>query len=96
MKAKARHEAHWRATVRLTTSILLLCIAVTFLIGLSARQMGSGFFGLPLSFYLGAQGAPIVYGLLIWWYTRRMDRLDRAAGVSEGDGDDAGVLGAPR
>jgi putative solute:sodium symporter small subunit len=92
VKAVAREEAYWRATVQLTASILLVCGVVTFVIGFFARDLGFRFSDWPFSFYLGAQGAPVVYCLLIWWYARRMDSLDREAGVDE---DEAEELGGP-
>ena len=33
-------------------------------------------FGWPFSFWLAGQGALIVYGLIIWFYARCMNRLD--------------------
>ena len=41
------------------------------------------FFGWPFSFWMGAQGALIVYVALIWYYARTMNRLDREYGVDE-------------
>jgi putative solute:sodium symporter small subunit len=43
------------------------------------------FFGWPLSFYMAAQGSLIIYVLIIWYYARRMGRLDREYDVAEGD-----------
>ena len=37
---------------------------------------------------MGAQGAPLIYVLIIWWYARYMNNLDREYGVSEVDGDE--------
>jgi putative solute:sodium symporter small subunit len=35
-----------------------------------------------------AQGAPLIYLVIIWWYARYMNGLDRRYGVREGEGDD--------
>jgi putative solute:sodium symporter small subunit len=34
---------------------------------------------------MGAQGALIVYVVMIWYYARYMNRLDREYGVDEAD-----------
>ena len=43
------------------------------------------FFGWPLGFYMGAQGALIIYVLIIWYYAKRMNELDKEYGVHEGE-----------
>jgi putative solute:sodium symporter small subunit len=43
------------------------------------------FFGFPFAFYMGAQGALIIYVLVIWYYARRMNQMDVDYGVHEGD-----------
>jgi putative solute:sodium symporter small subunit len=38
-----------------------------------------------MGFYMGAQGALIVYVLIVWYYARRMNDLDRQYGVNEAE-----------
>jgi putative solute:sodium symporter small subunit len=40
-------------------------------------------FGFPFAFYMAAQGALAIYVVLIWFYAKRMNRLDREYGVHE-------------
>jgi len=79
------HQQYWRRTRQLTASVIAIWFAVTFVVSYFARELSFSFFGWPFSFYMGAQGAPIVYCLLIAWYARRMDRLDREWGVAESE-----------
>jgi len=37
---------------------------------------------------MGAQGAPLIYLLIICWYARYMNQLDREYGVSDGDSEE--------
>ncbi|NBO77838.1 MAG: DUF4212 domain-containing protein, partial [Betaproteobacteria bacterium] len=37
--------------------------------------------------YMGAQGALIVYCLIIWYYAKRMNQLDIEHGVAEEEED---------
>ena len=74
----ADHEAYWRSTRRLTAILLLAWIATGFLAVFFARELANlTIFGWPLSFYLAAQGASLVYLAIIGIHAWRMRRLDR-------------------
>ena len=73
-----RRDHYWRATRRLTALLLLAWIATGFCAVYFARELaGLTVFGWPLSFYLAAQGASLVYLALIGIYAWRMRRLER-------------------
>jgi putative solute:sodium symporter small subunit len=75
---RARREQHWRKTRRLTATLLLLWLASSFCAVFFARELaGLMLFGWPLSFYLAAQGASLVYLAIIGGYAWRMRRLDQ-------------------
>ena len=44
-------------------------------------------FGWPFAFYMGAQGSLIIYILIIWYYSRTMNKLDQEFGVAEAEED---------
>ncbi|WP_234085424.1 sodium/substrate symporter small subunit [Azonexus sp. R2A61] len=68
---------YWRQTRRLTLFLLLLWCLLTFGLNWFASALNEfDFLGFPLGFYMGAQGILLLYLWLIWWYNRRMDRLD--------------------
>lgn len=84
MKLTERHREYWKRNLRLTAVLLTVWFLVSFGIAFYARDLsGWTFLGFPLPFYIGAQGAPIVYVLIIWFYARRMNRLDQDYGVAE-------------
>ncbi|OFA02426.1 DUF4212 domain-containing protein [Duganella sp. HH101] len=71
---------HWQKTRRLTAILLLAWLATGFCAAFFARELtGLSVFGWPLSFYLAAQGASLVYLAILAIYAWRMRRLDRAA-----------------
>jgi putative solute:sodium symporter small subunit len=78
-------KRYWRRNLVLTAGLLFAWFVVSFVVPAFARYLDFDFFGWPFAFWVGAQGAPIVYLLIIWFYARRMDRLDREFGVAEGD-----------
>jgi putative solute:sodium symporter small subunit len=79
-----RHREYWRKNMRITLILLAIWFVVTYVIGFFARDVFSfGFFGWPFAWYMGGQGALIVYVLIIWYYARYMNRLDKEYGVAE-------------
>lgn len=85
MQLTERHREYWRRNLRITAVLMAIWFVVTFVVGYAARDLSFNFFGWPFSFWMGAQGALIVYVILIWYYARTMNRLDREYGVEEGD-----------
>jgi len=85
MRLTARHRTYWRRNLSLTATLLGLWFAVTFVASWFARELNAIDLIGPLGFYMGAQGALIVYVLIIWFYARRMNALDREYDVAEED-----------
>ena len=74
----AARAAHWRRARAITLLLLLAWLATTFCTVFFARQLAHlSLFGWPLSFYLAAQGACLIYLLIIGLYARWISRLDR-------------------
>jgi putative solute:sodium symporter small subunit len=77
---------YWRRNLCLTGFLLLIWFVVTFVASYYARELDQFMvFGFPLGFYMGAQGALLVYALIIAFYAWYMNRLDREFGAAEGD-----------
>ncbi|MYM71256.1 DUF4212 domain-containing protein [Duganella sp. FT109W] len=75
---------HWHKTRRMTALLLTLWMLTGFCAAFFARELaGLSVFGWPLSFYLAAQGASLVYLGIIAFYAWRMRRLDRAAATPQ-------------
>ena len=85
MQLTERHRQYWQKNLRITGILLAIWFVVTFVVAYFARDLSFLFFGWPFSFWVGAQGALIVYVVLVWWYSRTMNRLDREQGVAEDD-----------
>jgi putative solute:sodium symporter small subunit len=85
MQLTERHQEYWRKNLNITAVLLAVWFIVTFVMGYYARDLSFDFFGWPFSFYMAAQGSLIIYMLIIWYYARHMNKLDREYGVDEGD-----------
>jgi putative solute:sodium symporter small subunit len=84
MQLPDKCREYWRKNLWLTGSLLGIWFAVTFLVVWFARDLSDiTFLDFPLPFWVGAQGALIVYVLLIRYYARRMNELDEEYGVAE-------------
>ena len=86
MRLTDRHREHWRRNLRLTSTLLAIWFVVTFVVSWFARELNEVVIIGPLGFYMGAQGALIVYVLIVWFYARRMNEIDKEFDVDEGDG----------
>lgn len=76
---------YWRRNLQLTAVLLAIWFIVTFVVAYAARDLAFNFFGWPFSFWMAAQGAPVIFLVLVWVYARAMDRLDREYDVGEAD-----------
>lgn len=85
MQLTEQHRSYWSKNLRITGVLLAIWFVVTFGVGFFARDLNFTFFGWPFSFWVGAQGALIVYVLIIGYYARTMNRLDQEHGVAEED-----------
>lgn len=85
MQSDSRRQEYWSRNLRITAILLALWFVVTFVIGWYARDLSFNFFGWPFAFWVGAQGALVVYVWIIWYYASYMNRLDKEFGVDEGD-----------
>jgi len=81
------HAAYWRANLRILAQLLALWFFVSFGCGIllveplnSIRIPGTGF---KLGFWFAQQGSIYAFVLIIFYYVRRMNRLDREHGVRE-------------
>ena len=75
----------WRASQRLTAALLAVWCAVTFGVAYFARELSGAVLGWPFSFWVAAQGALIVYLVLVCLYARWANRLDADHGLAQDD-----------
>ena len=88
MRLTKKHHQYWHKNLSITAVLLALWFLVTFVASYFAGALnGVVVLGFPLGFYLGAQGSLVVYLLIVWFYVRYMNRLDRRYGVDEGSDD---------
>jgi putative solute:sodium symporter small subunit len=86
MQLQERQQRYWKKNLRLIAVLAALGFVVTFVVGWFARDLQFiSVFGFPFSFYMAAQGALVIYVLIVWYYARTMNRLDREFRVEGGE-----------
>lgn len=85
MKLADRHRTYWRRNLVVTAVLLAIWFVVTFGVAWFARDLGFAFFGWPFAFWMGAQGALVVYVAIVGFYARYMNALDDRCGLDERD-----------
>jgi len=83
MQLNESHERYWQKNLNITAILLAIWFVVTFVVAYYARELSFTFFGWPFSFWMGAQGALVIYVGIIVYYAIYMGRLDEEHGVAE-------------
>lgn len=83
MKVSENHQRYWQKNLRITAILMAIWFVVTYVVGYFARDLNFSFFGWPFSFWMGGQGALIVYVVIIAYYASYMNKLDQEHGVAE-------------
>ena len=83
----AKHQEYWSRNLKVTSVLLAIWFVVTFVVSWFARELNEITIIGPVGFYMGAQGALIVYCVIIWYYAKYMNNLDLEYGVHEGEED---------
>ena len=87
MQSSQKHVEYWRRNLRITAILLAIWFVATFVVSWYARELNEITIIGPLGFYMGAQGALIIYVVIIWFYARYMNNMDQEYGVHEGEDD---------
>jgi putative solute:sodium symporter small subunit len=91
--ADVARQQFWKHTRRLTLGLLAAWLLVSLSVPWFARELdGLRGFGFPVGYWLAAEGALLLFLLIIVVYAVSMDRLERRylAEVDAADGHDAG------
>jgi len=84
MLTKEQLENYWRENRNLMLIVLFIWALVSYGAALISGWLNKiVIFGFPFGYYMGAQGSLIVFLLLIIFYAKKMDQIDKKYGVEE-------------
>ena len=80
-----RSNDYWKANLRIIALCLSIWAFVSLGLGILLAEPLNQFHlgGYPLGFWFAQQGSIYVFILLIFFYVRRMNKLDKQFGVQE-------------
>jgi putative solute:sodium symporter small subunit len=84
----ASESNRWRFKKRLTTALLLLWAAVSFGVPYFALDLRFDWWGTPFSFWMAAQGALLVYLVIVAVYSIVMNHFDAQQATNSKAGDE--------
>jgi putative solute:sodium symporter small subunit len=78
-------QAYWQANLRLIIGCLIVWATVSYGFGILLRPLLAGIAigGTDLGFWFAQQGSIITFIVLIFFYSWKMNQLDKAFGVHE-------------
>jgi putative solute:sodium symporter small subunit len=85
MQLTESHRRYWRKNLNITGILLVIWFVATFVVSYYARELSFNFFGWPFSFWMGAQGALVIYVVIIGYYAWYMGKLDIEHDVHESE-----------
>jgi putative solute:sodium symporter small subunit len=81
---QAEREGHWAATRNLMLLMLAMWAFFSFIIHFFVTPLnGIRIMGFPLGFYMAAQGSLLAFVVMLFWFAKRQDSIDRQFGVAE-------------
>jgi len=78
-------EAYWKANLRLIIGSLIIWALVSYGFGIILRPLLAGIAvgGTDLGFWFAQQGSIITFIILIFFYSWKMNKLDKEYGLDE-------------
>jgi putative solute:sodium symporter small subunit len=83
---EGRDAAYWNDTSRLMWITLGIWLFFGYIVHMFVKLLnGFSIIGFPFGFYMAAQGSLIAFVVLLFWFAKRQDQIDRQHGVAEDD-----------
>ncbi|MBI5631942.1 MAG: DUF4212 domain-containing protein [Nitrospirae bacterium] len=81
---KKKLAEYWSYNIKLTTITMVIWFVVTYVAIFFVNELDKVvIFGFPMGYYMGAQGSLIVFVILIFNYSNKMNKADKDYGVEE-------------
>jgi putative solute:sodium symporter small subunit len=79
-----KEDIYWQKTSKLMITMMSLWLFFSFLIHMFVVQLNAiKIAGFPLGFYMASQGSLIAFVVMLFWFAKAQDNIDRECGVAE-------------
>lgn len=79
-----KNDVYWEKTSKLMITMMGLWFAFSFLIHMFVTQLNAiKIAGFPLGFYMASQGSLIIFVVMLFWFAKAQDKIDRDCNVAE-------------
>jgi putative solute:sodium symporter small subunit len=80
-----KSKAYWQAVLGLITKVMVIWFLVSYGAGILFAPLLNNIHlgGYPLGFWFAQQGSMYIFVVLIFWYAKKMDAIDRKFDVHE-------------
>ena len=77
-------DRHWQRTSKLMWTMIGLWAFFGFIVHMFVAPLnGIKILGFPLGFYMAAQGSLIIFVVMLFWFAKAQDKIDREEGYAE-------------
>lgn len=77
-------DRYWQRTSTLMWTMLAMWLFFSFIVHMFVVPLNSiKIAGFPLGFYMAAQGSLIAFVVMLFWFAKAQDKIDREEGVAE-------------
>ncbi len=77
-------DLYWGKTSKLMVFMMALWIFFGFVVHMFVGPLNAiKIAGFPLGFYMASQGSLIVFVVMLFWFAKAQDNIDRECGVQE-------------
>jgi len=84
--AQGGEDRYWQRTSGLMWTMMVLWLIFSFVIHFFVNSLNSiSILGFPLGFYMAAQGSLLAFVIMLFYFAKRQDTIDREEGVAEED-----------
>ncbi|PPD14683.1 MAG: hypothetical protein CTY25_10130 [Methylobacterium sp.] len=77
-------DIYWQKTSKLMVTMMILWVFFGYIIHMFVVPLnGIKILGFPLGFYMASQGSLIAFVIMLFWFAKAQDNIDRECGVAE-------------
>ena len=77
-------DVYWGKTSKLMITMMLLWVFFSYIVHMFVVPLNAiKIAGFPLGFYMASQGSLIAFVIMLFWFAKAQDNIDRECGVAE-------------